>query len=270
MVHFVEFKSLQTNFLFLLRFRPCAMEIISLLSYLVLFTPVVFLLCAVIQSFIEKENRAALLLLGLMSGWLLVVVLIMIIPVQAARELVVLILACSILLLALIVLFPWKEKKWSWPRGLPDRIDERNIMFSRAELIEGSERYNSYYREFPEHKRPDDEFRRLAGLLSEKSKFYNPWLFGAADAAFFTVESLHPKTDGPVNQVKKESDALALSRFIKQWGRWGDRAMKVYQATDSLNRMWAYNIGQTIAKDLTYAEAKAQADKLFMSQSYRL
>lgn len=77
-------------------------------------------------------------------------------------------------------------------------------MFSRARLVPGTERYENYYRAHPEHKEPDDRFRKNPGLLQPGSAFYDPKLAASAEADFFLTESLRDVVDGPVapHQVK--------------------------------------------------------------------
>ncbi len=100
------------------------------------------------------------------------------------------------------------------PQG---KTDERIIMFSRMRLEKDSDRFKSYYQDHPEHLESDNEFRKLPGLLKEGSINYDPVLFGASDASFFTVDQLHQAVDGPVNATIRKYQADELSRFVKKW-----------------------------------------------------
>ena len=61
------------------------------------------------------------------------------------------------------------------PNGRPaHRVDERVIMFARARLEPGSEEFERYYREHPEHLASDNRLRRLPGLLSPRAKLAEP------------------------------------------------------------------------------------------------
>jgi ferredoxin len=102
------------------------------------------------------------------------------------------------------------------PRG---RIDERDIMFSRAAMKPGSLRFEEYYRSRPENRAPDDLFRSKPGLLAEGSTAYDPFLFSAADASFFTIERMRPFVDGDVASTRVESSPTAMSEFLKRWGQ---------------------------------------------------
>lgn len=83
-------------------------------------------------------------------------------------------------------------------RGIDDlgtpgaRVDERDVMFSRAKLEPGTKRFREYYRRRPEKKPLDDAFRREPGLLAPGSSQYREAVFAGADAAFWTIEMLRP------------------------------------------------------------------------------
>jgi len=75
-------------------------------------------------------------------------------------------------------------------------VDERDIMFSRAALVPGSERFEAYYRTHPEHRTADDFFRLEPGLLQPGTTQFHTVGFAAADAAFWTIELLRPYAEG--------------------------------------------------------------------------
>lgn len=111
--------------------------------------------------------------------------------------------------------------------GLPDLgnplpgVDERDIMFSRALLVPGTERFEAYYGARPENKAKDDLFRKEAGLLAPGSAHYHPLGFAAADAAFWTVERLRPfvegEGEGEGGPSGEAQEGAALTRFLKTW-----------------------------------------------------
>jgi reductive dehalogenase len=90
-------------------------------------------------------------------------------------------------------------------------------MFSRARLEPGSERFEAYYAEKPQHRSPDDLFRAQPGLLRKGSAHYDPFMFAAADASFETIAGLHPMVDGPVAVERETVDPAAISAFLKGW-----------------------------------------------------
>ena len=195
------------------------MNILNLIAILLIAFTTVFLMYAFIQTVIEKENRAAWRIALIIFLLLSFFCTILIWPEQAVKDILLPISGFLIIVFALILIFPWPTKKWAWVRGKPDRIDERNIMFSRADLVPGTERFDSYYKEFPDQKKADDGFRKLAGLLNKGSTYYNPLLFGAANATFFTVESLHSRTDGLPSNTVTSHDPKAISSFITKWAK---------------------------------------------------
>jgi reductive dehalogenase len=98
-----------------------------------------------------------------------------------------------------------------------NRYDERDVMFSRNTLVEGSSRFVSYYKRRPDNKSADDNFRREPGLLSDGSSFYNEILFNAARATFTTVDLLQPAVEQPASEKKTGLSQREISEFIKNW-----------------------------------------------------
>ena len=99
------------------------------------------------------------------------------------------------------------------------RIDERNVMFSRATLEPGTSRFDDYYQQFPEHRTSDDRFRALPGLMAPNSGKYEPLSFAAADASFRSVGELAGLCEGEPDAKQQEHDPATITRFIKGWSR---------------------------------------------------
>ena len=130
-----------------------------------------FLLIFAVVSLTEQEPRAA------RRAFLLALLLPMPYLVVGAAGLfyqtttlavaaVVLLVATALAALALFL--PLGVSRASSRLSLEDdapqgRIDERDIMFSRRLLKEGSERYEAYYRRNPEKKALDEKFRNRPG-----------------------------------------------------------------------------------------------------------
>lgn len=98
-------------------------------------------------------------------------------------------------------------------------IDERTIMFSRNELQPDTEHYNTYYQQHPEHFQNDNKFRKLPGLLSPQSTFYNPLSFAATGAIFNIVDGLHKFVEGKKNAISQPIAPDKFEQFIKEWGQ---------------------------------------------------
>ncbi|MFC2120194.1 4Fe-4S dicluster domain-containing protein [Bacteroidota bacterium] len=122
-----------------------------------------------------------------------------------------------ILLIILILCFPVNFFSGYSDPEPSEKYDERDIMFSRGELIEGTERFENYYNEKPDVKKWDDLFRSNPGLLSEKASYYHPHFFTSAKANFTTVKALHSLTDGEVSPEKTKYDQKELVKYLKNW-----------------------------------------------------
>ena len=99
------------------------------------------------------------------------------------------------------------------------RIDERDTMFSRNELIRGTENFEDYYGRNPEKKVLDDRFRKNAGLLQKGTTQYHPFYFASADASFETIAALRDFVNGTVAEKRIPTEAEAISRYIKNWAK---------------------------------------------------
>ncbi len=98
-----------------------------------------------------------------------------------------------------------------------ERLDERTIMFSRAALEPGTDNFDAYYKEFPQHRESDERFRRLPGLMAPESGKYEPLSFAAAGASFETVEQLVNLVEGEPAAKKIEISPAEASAFIAGW-----------------------------------------------------
>ena len=116
-----------------------------------------------------------------------------------------------------LLLFPRAGRKLTL--GTPaSGMDERDIMFSRAALEPGTDRFVAYYRSHPEFRTKDDLLRLEAGLLDPGSSHYHSGAFAAADAAFWTIEMLRPFVEGgPLPPPAHSYDPQAATRFLKEW-----------------------------------------------------
>jgi len=130
---------------------------------------------------------------------------------------VALIVFTSVLILALII--PTGSDRESEEKAQPGRFDERDIMFSRYELREGSKRFEQYYREHPDKRSSDDEFRKKPGLMAAEARYFEPFLFSAADAGFRTVEHHESFLDETPAKQKITLDPEKITTFVKNWAR---------------------------------------------------
>ena len=153
------------------------------------------------------------------------------------------------------------------------RIDERDIIFSRNLLQEGSERYDAYYQRRPEKKALDDNFRARPGLLSGGALYYDPFTVAAAEASFKTVGAFHAILDdedqnGPPVPV----DPGKMAHYLKQWAKKlgavsaGITELKSYHLYNTIGRGERY--GQAVTLDHNFAIAlTVEMDKTLLDQA---
>ncbi|MEE9189197.1 MAG: 4Fe-4S dicluster domain-containing protein [Candidatus Neomarinimicrobiota bacterium] len=73
-----------------------------------------------------------------------------------------------------------------------DRVDERDVMFSRAERKRGTEIYGDFYSRRPELKEKDDRIRQLTPLRQPGGRFYDPRITPKASKYFDSIDDLMP------------------------------------------------------------------------------
>ena len=193
--------------------NAAALDGILIAAGIALFT---ILFGTAVVSWREGESRAAKRLFGLSVMAPLPFLAVAAVPGEAGQFTGVSILAVAALG-AIAVIVPTGSKHRAERDTPAGRIDERDIMFSRARLEPGSERFEAYYSEKPEYREPDDRFRAQPGLLRKGSAYYNPFMFAAADASFETIAELHSMVDGPVSSERESPDPDAITGFIKGW-----------------------------------------------------
>jgi ferredoxin len=81
---------------------------------------------------------------------------------------------------------------------IPERVDERDVMFAREEYKPGSDKYEQYYRRRPENKEIDDRLRELPELLAPGGRYYDEKRSGQIRDLFMQIAALTTEVDGPV------------------------------------------------------------------------
>jgi len=167
----------------------------DLVVFLIGGTMLIFFLSAGITSMLEKESRPASI--SFLSGPLLSFpfLLPLLADVSYPDWLNIGLLSLAVCCLV-IFLVPFRGRiqySYQQPRH---RIDERDIMFSRRELVPGSKRFEEYYKRRPSNKSLDNKFRRLPGWLQPSTKYFDPMAFASVRSLFDEVEKLHPRVDG--------------------------------------------------------------------------
>lgn len=188
-------------------------DLLMFISAALLFFPMFILF---LVSVAEKESRAARrsLLVSLFSPIPFVLIATLNFPGSAAVSYSLIGLLVTSMA---ILLYPYKKKFIQPDEKLKKRYDERDVIFVRNRLIEGTEQFSEYYKRRPELLELDNRFRESPGLLSSESIQASPFMFSSVAASFQVCENLIPLCDGPVAEKKVESDPLWISRYIKEW-----------------------------------------------------
>ncbi len=122
----------------------------------------------------------------------------------------------ALLLILAIILFLLPVGENAPPSPMPNKqMDERTIMFARANLKPGSDKFTAYYADHPEHLQPDNAFRQNPGLLSEGAVFYDLVLGADPKGSFFLTEALRDSVDGPIAPEKVQILPDKMTGFIK-------------------------------------------------------
>ncbi len=200
-----------------------------------------------IVSFIEKEIRAAKisLSLGLLLPLLIILSAFLTDPISQAIKIGFLFVS---VLVVLILIIPTRNPVEL--EGIPRfKIDERDIMFSRNLLEEGSERFDNYYAENPDKKAPDDKFRKNPGLMNDKSAHFNPIQFAVAEANFTTVKFFHagldkkPYRNRPITINDKD-----ITFFIKEW------ALKLGSVSVGITELKDYHLYSHVGRGVDFGK----------------
>jgi reductive dehalogenase len=176
----------------------------------------VLLVISSIISFKENEPTAAKRLLFLVVPVLLIYCLTPMF-ITGQYYYIILILVLLPVLFLLILIIPAKHIVDKSESNLSYQIDERDIMFSRKELKEGTERYEAYYRDKKDILTLDNEFRKQPGLMSPDSKYYSKFGFNASDVLFDVIDMFHGSVTGDVNPLDNKFNKIEFTKFIKNW-----------------------------------------------------
>ena len=173
---------------------------------------------AAIVSIREGEHRAAgrIALLGLLLSLAYLIAGIVPFP---NHEIVATFLLIMAVIAVAIILIPVGQRYVTEDDTPKIRVDERDIMFSRARLLPGTERFEEYYRRKPDKKALDDKFRIRPGLLSKGSTYFDSYMFSAAEASFTAVGLFQTIIDQEPASERIPASPERITEFIKQWGK---------------------------------------------------
>lgn len=95
------------------------------------------------------------------------------------------------------------------------KVDERDVIFSRMNIVPDSPRYDEYYGEKPERKIQDDILRSLPLMGTKEGKIYNEINSPIIDASFNFLNDIKGLSEGTENPVKVEIDPEVITKRIK-------------------------------------------------------
>lgn len=168
-------------------------------------------------SLAEREHRAKNISIGIAIVGALFFSLAA--GLQIAFQLVILIVMAAATLLS-VILFFIPIAKITTENDVPNkRYDERQIMFARAKLEPGTEQFEAYYADNPQHLQPDERTRQMPGLLSLNAKFANRYQFASMDGSFFLTDALREAVDGEVSADPIKKTPGEITAYLKSLAR---------------------------------------------------
>ena len=188
------------------------------LSFLVL---LFFFLVFSVYSLIEKEKRAF---------WRSAFFFVVLVVVKFAFYLFEFRLRPwlfgAVFILSLIGLFfllvPTLKKSSVEVVGKQERVDERDVIFARFDLVEGTENFDGYYRRKPEYRKIDDAIRKIPDILTPHHFEKNPALFSLATAEFDFLEYQLTQVQGEVFPERAggspAENTILIKKIVKYLG----------------------------------------------------
>lgn len=99
------------------------------------------------------------------------------------------------------------------------RIDERDVMFSRANYKKGTDSYDDYYTRHPEKKSIDDSLRTRPNLCEEGTMTYNEINSKMASTAFEFLSDITHLCEGPIANEKVKANTKIITKRIKGFAK---------------------------------------------------
>ncbi len=175
---------------------------------------VCFFLVFSLYNLIEKEKKAfwrsVLFFIGLAS--INFVFRLIVFPLKAWLFGAVFILFGLFLLL---LFFPSLKRRPVEISGKQNKVDERDVIFSRFDLKKGTRDYQEYYRRRPESKKTDEDIRKIPDILAPAHFGKAPALFALAQVEFDFLEHQLTQVEGEVFPEKTQYSAAENTRIVK-------------------------------------------------------
>lgn len=100
-----------------------------------------------------------------------------------------------------------------------NRVDERDIIFSRANYEKNTDIYNDYYGKNPDKKAIDDSLRSRPNLCSEGTMTFNEVNSPMATSAFQFLSDISHLCEGEVNPTKVSTNKKIITKRIKGFAK---------------------------------------------------
>jgi ferredoxin len=170
------------------------------------------------SSVVEREKRASLiaavLLVIFLAFWLWAES-----EWQGERPIPLVLVSALSLGGALVLLLPIpKKSEHQTLHGTGSsivRVDERDVIFSRTDLVKDTPEYDEYYRAHPQFKRADDSLRSVSDLGVPGQDMYSPLVSPLTSSASRFLKRNLALVDGPVADSREELDPERVSRLVK-------------------------------------------------------
>lgn len=215
------------------------------------------LIGSAIISFFENERLAGQKLIYATFGSLLLTFVLSYFNYWAKPAVAIILLAIAAIVLYLFLKKPiLRIEDPSTPKRDVDEID---TIFARMKLKPHSTTFEDYYQNHPYEAEQDSKARKLPGLLSEKSLYYNPLTYSTANSNFQIIEYLHEANKHATSNELKEIDSERLTRYLKIWtSHLGAHSIGVARLRDYhlyTKRGRGENIGKPVLNNHKYAIA---------------
>ncbi len=99
------------------------------------------------------------------------------------------------------------------------KIDGRTIMFARMSYEEGTDTYNDYYNDYPEHKEGDDHLRKQPNINGAGTATFDMINSPFADVGFMLLDDLKKLVNGPLKTPQIEATPEVFTKKLKAFSQ---------------------------------------------------
>ncbi len=164
---------------------------------------ILFFFIFAVVSQIEKEKRASIRSFFVACLIAAVNVFFFILPLSFRKWSFAGVFGLCAAIILYVALPPRPKHPFQIVRSI-NKVDERDIIFSRFDMRENGPHYSEYYNRHPENKSKDDEIRKLPDILSPHHVKKHPVHFNLAAAEFEFLEQQLQHVDGEIHSVQAE------------------------------------------------------------------